>query len=239
MLIALSGAASSILAEIETNIPQKAPALFLVDIPREDGARLEALAKAEFPGGELRLVPVAARPGHRAQRHAGQRDEGDPRRRVDPARRPRADLRQRPAARQHDRRGPVVAGRLSRPAAGQHRRRCRDRARPQGRRPHDGGRARPPDRGANRLAAADRLAQPGLQLRDHLLARRARRRALHADGERRARRRAWRRHAFERRARRRPADGQRGAQSPTSSRRPRPCSNRSAARSGSRPPSRS
>ena len=57
MLIALSGAASSILAEIATNIPQKAPALFLVDIPREDGPRLEALAKAEFPEGELRLVP--------------------------------------------------------------------------------------------------------------------------------------------------------------------------------------
>ncbi|MDQ3080197.1 MAG: FtsX-like permease family protein [Pseudomonadota bacterium] len=57
MLIALSGAASSILAEIATNIPQKAPALFLVDIPREDGARLETLAKSEFPDGELRLVP--------------------------------------------------------------------------------------------------------------------------------------------------------------------------------------
>jgi len=57
MLIALSGAASSILAEIATNIPQKAPALFLVDIPREDGPRLEALAKSEFPAGELRLVP--------------------------------------------------------------------------------------------------------------------------------------------------------------------------------------
>lgn len=57
MLIALSGAASSILAEIDTNIPQKAPALFLVDIPRDDGPRLEALARSEFPGGELRLVP--------------------------------------------------------------------------------------------------------------------------------------------------------------------------------------
>ena len=57
MLIALSGAASSILAEIDTNIPRKAPALFLVDIPREDGPRLEALARREFPNGELRLVP--------------------------------------------------------------------------------------------------------------------------------------------------------------------------------------
>jgi putative ABC transport system permease protein len=57
MLIALSGAASSILAEIDTNIPKKAPALFLVDIPREDGPKLQALARREFPGGELRLVP--------------------------------------------------------------------------------------------------------------------------------------------------------------------------------------
>ncbi len=57
MLIALSAAASSILAEIDTNIPRKAPALFLVDIPRDDGARLSALAKTSFPRGELRLVP--------------------------------------------------------------------------------------------------------------------------------------------------------------------------------------
>ncbi len=57
ILIALSNAASSISAEIATNIPQKAPALFLVDIPREDGPRLEALTKSEFPEGELRLVP--------------------------------------------------------------------------------------------------------------------------------------------------------------------------------------
>lgn len=57
MLIALSGAASSILAEIDNNIPRKAPALFLVDIPRADGPRLEALARSHFPDGELRLVP--------------------------------------------------------------------------------------------------------------------------------------------------------------------------------------
>ena len=57
LLVALSGAASSILTEIDTNIPRKAPALFLVDIPRDDGPRLEALAKSEFPDGELRLVP--------------------------------------------------------------------------------------------------------------------------------------------------------------------------------------
>ena len=57
LLIALSGAAASILAEIDTNIPKKAPALFLVDIPRDDAARVEALARSEFPDGELRMVP--------------------------------------------------------------------------------------------------------------------------------------------------------------------------------------
>ncbi len=57
MLITLSGAASSILAEIATNIPRKAPALFLIDIPREDGPRLAALARSEFPSGDLRLIP--------------------------------------------------------------------------------------------------------------------------------------------------------------------------------------
>lgn len=57
LLLALSGTAASLLAEIETNIPKKAPALFLVDIPRSDAARVAALVAEEFPGGELRMVP--------------------------------------------------------------------------------------------------------------------------------------------------------------------------------------
>ena len=45
-----------------------------------------------------------------------------------------------------------------------------------------------PDRSADRLLPDDRLAQPRLQLRDHLRARHARTGALHADGDRLARR---------------------------------------------------
>ena len=94
MLIALSGAASSILAEIDTNIPKKAPALFLVDIPREDG---HADSK-RWPGARIsrrrsvRLVPSLRGPVTAVNGTAGARDEGDPRRRVDPARRARTDL---------------------------------------------------------------------------------------------------------------------------------------------------
>ena len=62
------------------------------------------------------------------------------------------------------------AGRLFRPAAGLARRRRGGSARAQDRRPADGGRARPADRGADRLVAADRLALAGLQFRDHLCA---------------------------------------------------------------------
>ena len=57
LLVTLAATASSILAEIETTIPKRAPALFLVDIPRADRQRFETVANAELPGAELRLVP--------------------------------------------------------------------------------------------------------------------------------------------------------------------------------------
>jgi putative ABC transport system permease protein len=39
LLVTLAGTASSILAEIDTSLPRRAPALFLVDIPRAEKAR--------------------------------------------------------------------------------------------------------------------------------------------------------------------------------------------------------
>lgn len=57
LLVTLAGTASSILAEIDTSIPKRAPALFLVDIPRAEEGRFRSLANAELPGAELRLVP--------------------------------------------------------------------------------------------------------------------------------------------------------------------------------------
>ena len=57
LLIALAATASSIIHEIDNNVPAKAPALFLIDIPRDDAPRLVALAGQRLPGAELRLVP--------------------------------------------------------------------------------------------------------------------------------------------------------------------------------------
>ena len=57
LLVTLAASASSILAEIDSTVPKRAPALFLVDIPRAERARFTALAEKELPGAELRLVP--------------------------------------------------------------------------------------------------------------------------------------------------------------------------------------
>jgi putative ABC transport system permease protein len=57
LLVTLAGTASSILAEIDTTVPKKAPALFLVDIPRTEEQRFRLLAANELPTAELRLVP--------------------------------------------------------------------------------------------------------------------------------------------------------------------------------------
>lgn len=57
LLVTLAATASSVLAEIDTTIPKRAPALFLVDIPRAERDRFDSLVKAQLPGAEVRLVP--------------------------------------------------------------------------------------------------------------------------------------------------------------------------------------
>ena len=57
LLVTLAATASSILAEIDTTVPRKAPALFLVDIPRGEEQHFRRLAAAQLAGAELRLVP--------------------------------------------------------------------------------------------------------------------------------------------------------------------------------------
>ena len=57
LLITLAGTASSILAEIDATVPKKAPALFLVDIPRGEEQRFRGLATNQLPGSDVRLVP--------------------------------------------------------------------------------------------------------------------------------------------------------------------------------------
>jgi putative ABC transport system permease protein len=57
LLVTLAGTASSILAEIDTSIPKRAPALFMVDIPRAEERRFRQMAAETAPQSELRLVP--------------------------------------------------------------------------------------------------------------------------------------------------------------------------------------
>jgi putative ABC transport system permease protein len=57
LLVTLAATASSILAEIDSAVPKRAPALYLVDIPRAERARFNSIAQTELPGAELRVVP--------------------------------------------------------------------------------------------------------------------------------------------------------------------------------------
>jgi putative ABC transport system permease protein len=57
LLVALAGIGGSVRAELAGNIPAKAPALFMLDIPAAEEARFRALAARHLPGADLRLVP--------------------------------------------------------------------------------------------------------------------------------------------------------------------------------------
>ena len=57
LLVALAGSASSLLASIDRESQARAPALFLLDVPKDRRGDLEALARRTLPGAELRLVP--------------------------------------------------------------------------------------------------------------------------------------------------------------------------------------
>ena len=57
LLVALAAIGGSVRAELGGNIPAKAPALFMLDIPAAEEARFRALAARHLPGAELRLVP--------------------------------------------------------------------------------------------------------------------------------------------------------------------------------------
>jgi len=57
LLVALSAIGSSLINELHGTVPQKAPALFMLDIPAAEEGRFRALASQTLPGSELRLVP--------------------------------------------------------------------------------------------------------------------------------------------------------------------------------------
>ena len=53
----LAATAQSLLTTIDEQVPGRAPALFLIDIPVAERTRFEAVAKASAPDAQLRLVP--------------------------------------------------------------------------------------------------------------------------------------------------------------------------------------
>ena len=57
LLVTLASVAQSLLAEIDNDVPARAPALFLIDIPAAQKTELERLAATAAPGAEVRLVP--------------------------------------------------------------------------------------------------------------------------------------------------------------------------------------
>ena len=57
ILVALGAGGQSLLTEIDTAIPERAPSHFIIDVPREREADLRALAQRESPGAEVRVVP--------------------------------------------------------------------------------------------------------------------------------------------------------------------------------------
>jgi putative ABC transport system permease protein len=76
LLVALAGIGGSVRAEIGGNLPAKAPALFMLDIPAAEEARFRALGARHLPGAELRLVPsmrgpVTALNGQPVSAHKG------------------------------------------------------------------------------------------------------------------------------------------------------------------------
>ncbi|WP_343345173.1 FtsX-like permease family protein [Sphingomicrobium sp. XHP0239] len=57
ILVALGAGGQSLLTEIDTAIPDRAPSHFIIDVPRDREADLRALAEREAPGAEVRVVP--------------------------------------------------------------------------------------------------------------------------------------------------------------------------------------
>ena len=57
LLVTLAGVAQSLLREIDSEVPSKAPALFMMDLPAARQGDFRAIAARTLPSAELRLVP--------------------------------------------------------------------------------------------------------------------------------------------------------------------------------------
>ncbi len=62
LLAMLAAVGSSLLNELQSNIPRQAPALFVVDIPAGERARFITLVDKAAPGARLRMVPTLRGP---------------------------------------------------------------------------------------------------------------------------------------------------------------------------------
>lgn len=58
LFVTLAAIQTSLTAEITRTVPQKAPDLFVLDIPAVDGDRFARVVRAEQPGARLNLVPT-------------------------------------------------------------------------------------------------------------------------------------------------------------------------------------
>jgi putative ABC transport system permease protein len=58
LFVTLAAIQTSLTAEITRTVPQKAPDLFVLDIPATDGARFADTVRAEAPGAKLNMVPT-------------------------------------------------------------------------------------------------------------------------------------------------------------------------------------
>ena len=58
LFVTLAAIQTSLTAEITRTVPQKAPDLFVLDIPATDGARFAETVRAEAPGAKLNMVPT-------------------------------------------------------------------------------------------------------------------------------------------------------------------------------------
>ena len=118
LFVLLAAIRTSLDANIQRSVPQRAPALFALDVPRDREAR--------FPGDHRRRGAAIGHPhGSRDARHdhwlcqhPRRRSGRTARWRLGAARRTRPDLCGHTARRQHGRRRAMVAARLSRAAAG-------------------------------------------------------------------------------------------------------------------------
>jgi putative ABC transport system permease protein len=58
LFVTLAGIQTSLTAEITRTVPQKAPDLFVLDIPATEGARFQQVVRGEAPGAKLNIVPT-------------------------------------------------------------------------------------------------------------------------------------------------------------------------------------